>query len=58
MIPPLSTFTPTGAPVSLMMIGLSTMYPMNPHTTDGIAASSSITIFSVSLTLPVANSET
>ena len=35
-----------------------TEMPMNPHTTEGIAASSSITIFSVSRTRGPQNSET
>ena len=40
------------------MIGDITLNPMNPQTTEGMAASSSITTFRVSLVLPVQNSET
>ena len=37
--------------------GPRTIRPMKPHTMEGMAASSSITIFSVSFTFPFANSE-
>ena len=40
------------------MILLITVRPMNPHTTLGMAASSSMTILSVSLSLGPQNSET
>ncbi len=57
MMPPLRTFTPTGAPVNLTMSLLITVRPMNPQTTLGIAASSSITILSVSRTRGRQNSD-
>src|SRR5437763_551819 len=41
-----------------MMSGFITVSPMKPHTTDGMAASSSITILSHSLTRGAQNSET
>jgi hypothetical protein len=58
MIPPLSTFTPTGAPVYWVMSRLITVKPIKPHTTLGMAASSSMTIFKVSLSLGPQNSDT
>jgi hypothetical protein len=48
MIPPFNMFTPTGVPVTSTINLLITVNPMNPHTTLGIAANSSMTIFSVS----------
>ena len=57
MMPPLSMFTPTGAPVYFTISRLITVRPMNPQTTLGMAASSSMTIFSVSLTFGPQNSE-
>ena len=56
--PPFSTFRPMGVSNSLMITGFITVSPMNPHTTDGMAASSSITILSVSLIRCPQNSET
>ena len=57
MIPPFSTLTPTGAPVSFTISLLITVRPTNPHTTLGIAESSSITTFRVSRTRGAQNSE-
>src|SRR5437773_2206740 len=48
MMPPFRMLMPIGVPVVCVMIGLSTAAPMNPQTTDGMAARNSITIFSVS----------
>ena len=56
--PPLSTVSPIGAPVSCMMSGLITVRPMKPHTTDGIAASSSMVILRTSFHRGPQNSET
>ena len=42
---------------TLFTIGPSTIRPINPQTIEGIAASSSMTIFNVSFTFPWANSE-
>ena len=47
---PLKTLSPTAAEVYFWIRGFMTEMPMNPHTTEGIAASSSMTILSVSLT--------
>ena len=41
----------------LFTSGPSTMRPMKPQTMEGIAASNSMTILSVSFTFPFANSE-
>ena len=57
MMPPLRTFTPTGAPVYLTISRLITVRPIKPQTTLGMAASSSMTTFSVSLTRAPQNSE-
>ena len=56
MIPALSTFSPIGTSNRSMMSGFMMASPMNPHTTDGIAASSSTSTLSASRVLPVANS--
>lgn len=58
MMPPFSTFTPTGAPVVFSMTVFITESPMKPQTTEGIAASNSMTIFNVSLSRGPQNSET
>ena len=50
MMPAVSRLTPPSS-------GPMTSRPMKPQTIDGIAASSSIRILRVSLTLPLANSE-
>jgi hypothetical protein len=57
MIPPLRTPTPTGAPVASTMSRLIRVRPTKPHTTLGMAESSSITIFSVSRTRGAQNSD-
>ena len=57
IIPPFRMFTPTGAPVYFTISRLITVSPMKPHTTLGMAASNSMTIFSVSLTFGPQNSE-
>ena len=56
MMPALSTFNPTGTLKVLMIRGFMMLSPMNPQTTDGIAASSSTRILSHSRVRPVANS--
>ena len=53
----LSHVLPGSAVKTHWTIGPSTIRPMKPQTMEGMAASSSITIFSVSFTLPLANSE-
>jgi hypothetical protein len=40
---PLSTFKPTGAWKTVWMRGFITEMPMKPHTTEGMAAKSSMT---------------
>ena len=57
MIAPFRTVIPMGAPKICMINWFMMVRPMKPHTTDGIAARSSITIFSVSLSLGEQNSE-
>ena len=57
MIPPLRTFTPTGAPVYRVMSSLITVRPTKPQTTLGIAERSSMTILRVSRTRGPQNSE-
>ncbi len=56
MMPALSTLRPTGTLKSLMISGFMIVRPMNPQTTEGIAASSSTSTLSASRGLPVANS--
>ncbi len=56
MTPELSTLRPTGTSNVSMMSGFMIDRPMKPHTTEGIAASSSTRTFSASRTRPVANS--
>ena len=57
MIPALRTFNPTGTSNNSMMRGFMRLSPMNPQTTEGIAARSSTRTFKASLVLPLANSE-
>ena len=56
--PPLRTFNPMGASKSRIISEFIIVSPMKPHTTEGIAASNSITILSVSFQRGRQNSET
>ena len=57
MIAPFSTVSPNGTPKTDSMIPFMRVSPMKPHTTEGIAASNSITIFNPSLSFGPQNSE-
>ena len=57
MMAPFRTVRPMGAPNNSIISWFMMVRPMNPHTTEGIAAKSSITIFRVSLSFGLQNSE-
>jgi hypothetical protein len=56
MIPALRMLRPTGTSKSRMIRGFMIERPMNPHTTEGIAARSSTRILRASRIFPEANS--
>ena len=56
MTPALSTLSPIGTSKISMISGFITESPMKPHTTEGIAASSSTATLSASRVRPLANS--
>ena len=56
IMPAFKTFKPTGTSKISMISGFIMLRPMNPQTTDGIAASNSTSTFRNSRVFPVANS--
>ena len=56
MMPEFRMLRPTGTSNVSMMSGFMMLSPMNPHTTEGIAASISTSTLRISRFLPVANS--
>ena len=58
IIPPFSMVNPIGALNTTMINWFINVNPMNPHTTEGIAARSSMIILNVSLSFGLQNSDT